>query len=403
MSRDPEIQRLLDEILVDAYDEDEQLWAFRQVFSDESGLPAEARLAGEPLVVLDFDYAGNPVCGLRATCRRPDGSVYEVSACDLVFPAGSSGARHIAAYRSWLGLAPHRQPKPKPKKATKVAATPGLDLSRPVELVVLAVRDTTARCQLLGGDTQLTLRSKDLWQLIPGELARVEGRKHWLRAGHNYLSGDVLDSRLEVPALGLTPLALQHEWPWDPAEEYWREEGAPLEEWERPIMERGVRPSFEMEQVVPGRDWAKDADPISDAAELYNRGDTPGARKLLMQELVSDLRCLDAHAHLGMLRFEHFPAEALRHYEVGVRIGELSVGAGNDTVLPWGQIDNRPFLRCLHGYGLCLWRLGRASEAEAVFARMLWLNPGDNQGIRFILPQVQAGMRWEAYREQEVE
>jgi hypothetical protein len=26
-----------------------------------------------------------------------------------------------------------------------------------------------------------------------------------------------------------------------------------------------------------------------------------------------------------------------------------------DGVLPWGQIDNRPFLRCMHGFGLCLW------------------------------------------------
>jgi hypothetical protein len=25
--------------------------------------------------------------------------------------------------------------------------------------------------------------------------------------------------------------------------------------------------------------------------------------------------------------------------------------------LPWGLIDNRPFLRYMQGYGLCLWRL----------------------------------------------
>ena len=78
-----------------------------------------------------------------------------------------------------------------------------------------------------------------------------------------------------------------------------------------------------------------------------------------------------------------------------MRIGELSLGAGFDGVLPWGWIDNRPFLRCMHGYGLCLWRLGRTSEAAAVFERMLWLNPSDNQGERFNLHWIRTGRAWE--------
>lgn len=44
-----------------------------------------------------------------------------------------------------------------------------------------------------------------------------------------------------------------------------------------------------------------------------------------------DLRCLDAHAHLGNLAFDHWPQEALRHYAVGLRIGELSVGGGMEA------------------------------------------------------------------------
>ena len=57
---------------------------------------------------------------------------------------------------------------------------------------------------------------------------------------------------------------------------------------------------------------------------------------------------------------------------------------------------NRPFLRCLHGYGLCLWRLDRRDEAAAVFRRMLWLNPADNQGARFLAGQLASGERWES-------
>ena len=103
----------------------------------------------------------------------------------------------------------------------------------------------------------------------------------------------------------------------------------------------------------------------------------------LMALCQADLRCLDAHSHLGNLVFDHNPQDAIRHYEVGLRIGELSLGNDFTDLLPWGHIDNRLFLRCTHGFGLCLWRLGRFDEAERVFDRMLWMNPSDNQACGF--------------------
>lgn len=204
--------------------------------------------------------------------------------------------------------------------------------------------------------------------------------------------------RLDVAALGLVPLRLEDEWPWDPKEEYWGEADQPIEEWAKPILARGPRPSFEMEQVLPGADpddW--DSDPIIEASELNAAGSCLAARKLLVEMLAEDLRSLDAHAHLGNFAFNHLPEEAIRHYEVGVRIGELSLGSAFGGLLPWGRIHNRPFLRCLHGFGLCLWRLGRDDEAAALFERMLWLNPTDNQGIRFMLPLIRAGERWDEH------
>lgn len=80
---------------------------------------------------------------------------------------------------------------------------------------------------------------------------------------------------------------------------------------------------------------------------------------------------------------------------MGTTIGGVSLGKDFDGVLAWGLIDNRPFLRCLHGVGLCAWRLGDLRVAKAVFARMLWLNPSDNQGARFNLAAVEAGKTWE--------
>jgi len=119
---------------------------------------------------------------------------------------------------------------------------------------------------------------------------------------------------------------------------------------------------------------------------------------MLMELCRADLRCLDAHAHLGNLAFDRMPDDAVRHYEVGFRIGELSLPAGFDGVLPWGHLDNRPFLRCMHGFGLCLWRLGQFPEAARIFKRMLWLNPSDNQGIRLLIDDVRAKRSWEDRR-----
>jgi tetratricopeptide (TPR) repeat protein len=196
---------------------------------------------------------------------------------------------------------------------------------------------------------------------------------------------------------GLVPLKLQGKGEWDPDEEYWGEAGQPIEPWAKPIIKRGPRPMYEMEQILPGADPEDfDGDPILEANELKDRGLIARAKKLLEKLLIKDVRCLDAHAHLGNIAFDKQVRTALDHYQRGVLIGELSLGEKFGGVLPWGMIDNRPFLRCLSGFGLCLWRLERFEEAEAVFERLLWMSPSDNLGIRILLPRVKARKPWTA-------
>jgi hypothetical protein len=77
------------------------------------------------------------------------------------------------------------------------------------------------------------------------------------------------------------------------------------------------------------------------------------------------------------------------------RIGELSLPPSFDGLLIWGHLFNRPFLRCLHGYALCRWRLGDLAEAQRVFERLLSLNPNDNQGVRFCWEDVLKGRSWD--------
>ncbi|MBI5481907.1 MAG: hypothetical protein HY906_23835 [Deltaproteobacteria bacterium] len=352
--------------------------------------PVDGFVVGEPVQVSGVLWDGNQRRGLVAVCQRGDDQ-HQVSLADVVFPEGSPAAQISATYRAWLGLSP-TAPGPPPRRRHKAT---DLDLSRPIELVVLAVKSNALRCRLAGTQRELTFRTP-VRDEVPGELVTVRAAKQWTHAGHPYLSGAVQSSRLDVAALALAPLEVRPMGDWDPAEEYWGEEGEALTAWATAIIARGPRPAFELEQVIPGADpddW--DSDPILEANDLKAAGHHREANELLNGLLAQDLRCLDAHAHLGNAEYAHSPDQALRHYRAGAAIGDQALGAGFTGVLPWGLTDNRPYLRCLHGVGLCLWRLGQKQEASAVFTRILWLNPTDNQGARFNLEAVERGHSWD--------
>lgn len=388
------LDEVIDELTAEAAGDDERIVAFLQALEEHVALPCDGFVIGEPLSVVKFDYQGNQRRGLTAKCRRMDGREYEVTASEVALAADTPGSHYLAAYRKWMGVVPY--PPETRSRTSPVSPAAALDLRGPVELVVLSVKQKAARCRLLGSDQSVMLRAGRLWAVVPGEIAVVRPGKQWNYARNPYLSGVIESTRLDVAALGLVPLRLEECGVWDPSAHYWGEDGEPIEEWAKPVIARGPRPEFEMEQVLPGAD-SDDmfSDPISESNECVASGDSEGAYKILMDLCQADLRCLDAHSHLGNLVFEQLPKDAIRHYEVGVRIGEMSLGEGFAGLLPWVRIDNRPFLRCMQGYGLCLWRLGRFEEADRVFDRMLWLNPSDNQGVRFLIGDVRARVAWE--------
>jgi len=289
-----------------------------------------------------------------------------------------------------------RSPQQEPGASAR-AASDGIDIDQPVDLVVLACKSNALRCRLLGSDREITLRTA-VRDEFPGAIITVTPAKQWTHARHLYLSGEITAIRSDVVALGLQPLSLRERGEWDPADEYWAEDGEPIQDWAKPIIARGQRPMFEMEQVIPGADPDDfESDPIVAAADLHEAGDAGGASEIFMKLLARDLRCLDAHAHLGRIEFHRNPQQAMRHYETGVAIGALSLGPKFEGVLPWGCTDNHPFLRCLNGAGLSAWRLNERPTATAVFQKMLWLNPTDNQGARFNLAAIESGRSWEGF------
>lgn len=89
------------------------------------------------------------------------------------------------------------------------------------------------------------------------------------------------------------------------------------------------RRQVELAQVLPDpfSPLELEEDAILEAVEWRMMGDSQRSEKLLSELTRQDLRCIDAHAHLGNLFMEGywgFPGEAhaQRHYRVGVEIAE---------------------------------------------------------------------------------
>jgi len=102
MTTSAELDALIDELTVDAYDEDEQLSGF-VVGAEEALRRAEpATIVGVEVQVAGVDCGADGRIGLLARVRR-DGATHEVALADLTFAVGSELGAVVAAYRRWQG------------------------------------------------------------------------------------------------------------------------------------------------------------------------------------------------------------------------------------------------------------------------------------------------------------
>lgn len=386
---DLDLDALIAEITKNVDDDAASMAAFHEAIAGGLKTPALGVALGERVQVeaVEFESVRR---GIVARVRK-EGRLRSVSLLDIELPGKGKGAKLVAAYQRWVGV---QQQEAKP--AAPVTAEDEI-----VEAAVLKVGEQTARLRPLGADEEVTLRSSgsELWRIVPGQIVTVKPTKRWSHRNYQYMSGTIELARVDIAALGLKALSLK-EFGVDYADD-----GEPygdelIDLWKTAVAKPKM--SYEMEQILPGAaesDW--EDDPITDAIELRQGGDHADAEKLLMDLLHVDLRCIDAHAHLGNWsldsKYNMWVEKALAHYEVGIGIVEQALGPDFDGFLPWGMIDNRPFLRCLHGYGLALWRLGHRDEALKTFERICCLNPMDNTGARFCWYAVKSGKAWEEW------
>jgi len=131
--------------------------------------------------------------------------------------------------------------------------------------------------------------------------------------------------------------------------------------------------------------------PLEEAQDLmYQAWEARGRRRrveLARKALEISPDCADAYVLLAEETARSLE-EALDLYARGVEAGERALGpeAFEEYVGHfWGVLETRPYMRARAGLAECLWALGEREAAMEHYRDMLHLNPGDNQGIRYLL------------------
>ena len=121
-------------------------------------------------------------------------------------------------------------------------------------------------------------------------------------------------------------------------------------------------------------------------AQAYEATAPNRKRALAQQALSLSPDCADAYDLLAEL--EPMPFRKLELMEQAVAAGRRALGETRFKELEgsfWGFVETRPFMRAYGGVAELSWALGDRARAIAIYTDMLHLNPGDNQGVRYML------------------
>ncbi len=129
--------------------------------------------------------------------------------------------------------------------------------------------------------------------------------------------------------------------------------------------------------------------PLDQAQEvIYQALEVAGKRRVALARKALTLSPDCADAYVLLAEATRDPQEAKAHYEHGVEAGERALGPQpfkEDVGHFWGIMETRPYMRARQGLAEVLWVLGKRQDAIGHATDLLRLNPGDNQGIRYLL------------------
>jgi hypothetical protein len=96
-----ELDKLIEQITVDCYGEDEELTAFEVAF-EQAGFPCPGSVVGEDVEVLSVRTVANRH-ELIATCQR-GGRRYDIALLDVHLNADPATSNLLSGYRRWVDV-----------------------------------------------------------------------------------------------------------------------------------------------------------------------------------------------------------------------------------------------------------------------------------------------------------
>ncbi len=120
--------------------------------------------------------------------------------------------------------------------------------------------------------------------------------------------------------------------------------------------------------------------------EVWEEPDRKRRNKLTNIALAISADCADAYNQMAEDTRVRGKQRAI--LEKAVKAGERALGKEFFEINAghfWGMTETRPYMRARAGLAQCLWDCGEHDAALSHYQDMLRLNPGDNQGIRYIM------------------
>ncbi len=257
-------------------------------------------------------------------------------------------------------------------------------------LLVIKIGQSAFRAKDLASGNIVSVKSTKSYEIAECDTVTLEVTKEWQFKKTTYISGEVLSHHFDVQALDI------------PGHEYHAVRLVSATEWYEPYelkgfigecLRGGKRMSYAMEDYTGYGFYQPDYDPVIEA----NESETPIMQYDKLAKLWEDYPlCIDALAHMAYVYFRghRFLRNAENCLKTAIHIAEKNFPPHLDGIFLWSELNNRPYLRSLHGLCLVEWRMGNFAEAEQIARKMLRLNPPDNQGARFLIEQIMKGEPW---------
>lgn len=128
------------------------------------------------------------------------------------------------------------------------------------------------------------------------------------------------------------------------------------------------------------------------AMELINEGNLPKAEKLLQKALTLDTSFVAGHVGMMALYQEDGYDEGVREFTNSGYAETLKRFKKWPNDMTWGVLENRQYLRAICYKAAQHHIDGENDEADKLYRLLLKFTPHDNQGVRYLLAGMYAGI-----------